>query len=159
MQVVLLLGGNMGDRLYYLATAAVLLEKQLGPVVQRSAIYQTAAWGKKDQADFYNQVIICETEKSVAELMPLILAIEAQLGRKRSAKWDERTIDIDVLLIGDLIISTADLEVPHPRMQERRFVLMPLAQLLPDFLHPVLEKSIKDLLLSCPDLLPVKQLS
>lgn len=158
MQVVLLLGGNIGDRLYYLTTATALLEKQLGPIVQRSAVYQTAAWGKTDQPDFYNQVIICETDKLIAELMPIVLAIEAELGRKRQDKWAERTIDIDILLIDNLIVSSIDLEVPHPRMQERRFVLMPLAQLLPNFLHPVLEKTIKDLLLSCPDVLPVSQL-
>lgn len=159
MQLVLLLGGNIGDREYYLREAIRLIGIRLGTVLRSSAIYRTAAWGNTDQPDFYNQVIICRSDLQIGQIMPSILNIETELGRIREEKWAARTIDIDVLLIDDQVIDSEILQVPHPRMAERRFVLEPLAELLPDYQHPLLHLSIQEILLSCEDPLATHKLS
>ncbi len=151
MQIVIALGANIGDRAYYLASAKKLLETQLGSITATSSVYKTAAWGLTEQPDFYNQVLVLESAVAMIELMPIILAIETQLGRVRSEKWAERTIDIDVLFVGDSVFTSDDLTLPHPYIQQRKFVLVPLVEVLPHFIHPVLQQSCVQLLEKCTD--------
>jgi 2-amino-4-hydroxy-6-hydroxymethyldihydropteridine diphosphokinase len=151
----LLTGGNLGNRAENLQMAANYIEQYCGKILFRSAVYETAAWGLEDQPDFYNQVLLLHTSLSAQELIKVLLTIENKMGRKRSVKMGPRTIDIDILLFNDDIIKEPDLIIPHPRMQDRRFVLLPLAEIAPDFIHPVFHKKIIQLLEECTDSLNV----
>ncbi|HEY9048409.1 MAG TPA: 2-amino-4-hydroxy-6-hydroxymethyldihydropteridine diphosphokinase [Ohtaekwangia sp.] len=155
--IFLLLGTNLGDREQNLAKAKDLISKQVGNLVKESSIYQTAAWGKNDQPDFYNEVIEIDTTLSPQALLQTTLHIEEELGRKRMETWGPRVIDIDILLYRDSIIDTARLTIPHPAMAQRRFTLVPLAEIAADILHPVLQKKISELLDLCPDQLAVRR--
>ncbi|MFA7379389.1 MAG: 2-amino-4-hydroxy-6-hydroxymethyldihydropteridine diphosphokinase [Bacteroidia bacterium] len=155
-QVFILTGSNLGDRAQQLQTAATLLSQQLGNPVKESAIYETAAWGNENQPSFLNQVIQFETAISGSELLNIVLTTEQQMGRVRTQKWTERSIDIDILLAGSSIINEPDLQVPHPYLHQRRFTLVPLNEIAPDMMHPLLKKSINTLLLECTDDLEVK---
>ncbi len=124
-----------------------------------SGLYQTAAWGLADQPDFYNQVIELETALEPATLMQSLLAIETQLGRIRTIKMGPRTIDIDILLFGSQVINTNLLTVPHPFLPVRRFALMPLAEIAPAVVHPVLQKTVLQMLADCPDQLNVHKIT
>ncbi len=146
----------MGDRAQQLQTAATLLSQQLGNPVKESAIYETAAWGNENQPSFLNQVLQFETALSGSELLNIVLTTEQQMGRVRTQKWTERSIDIDILLAGSSIINEPDLQVPHPYLHQRRFTLVPLNEIAPDMMHPLLKKSINTLLLECADDLEVK---
>ena len=154
-QTYILTGGNQGDRMEQLATALREIGK-LGTIRAVSGIYETAAWGKTDQPDFLNQVIQLETGLWAQELMKGLLEIEARMGRQRTEKYDPRTIDLDILYYNDEIIDQPGLMVPHPRLQLRRFVLEPLYEIAPNLIHPVFGKTTYQLLLECPDPLPVK---
>jgi 2-amino-4-hydroxy-6-hydroxymethyldihydropteridine diphosphokinase len=156
-EIYLLTGGNMGDRLHNLQIAAKLIEETAGPLVKKSAIYETAAWGFTDQPSFLNQVLCLTSILKAEDLLQKLLNIEMKLGRKRLQKMGPRVIDIDILFYGNQIISTPNLVVPHPRMAERRFVLTPLNEIAPDLVHPVLHKTIAELLKDCPDQLEVKR--
>lgn len=112
---------------------------------------QTAPWGKTDQPDFLNMAVLLDTKMNVAELMENILIIELKMGRMRAEKWGPRKIDIDIVLFGNAVVNTPLVTVPHPYMHERRFVLEPSAEIAPDLMHPVLQKSISELLAVCPD--------
>jgi 2-amino-4-hydroxy-6-hydroxymethyldihydropteridine diphosphokinase len=153
----LLLGSNMGNRRQKLLQAINLIEKKIGKVIRRSNLYQTAAWGKTDQPDFLNQVIIIETRLDAEKLMHSILHIEEKLGRIRTEKNAARTIDIDILFFNKEIIHQTNLIIPHPQIQNRRFVLTPLNELSPNFKHPALNKNIHQLLKLCKDKLDVKK--
>ncbi len=154
-KVYLLIGGNIGDRLQNLDRAIEHIDNELGVVVQQSAVYETAAWGKTDQQPFLNQALCIETELAPTVLMKKILAIEHGMGRVRMEKNGPRTIDIDILFYNKSIIQEPDLIIPHPALSLRRFVLAPLAEIAGSFVHPVLQKSIALLLAECPDELPV----
>jgi 2-amino-4-hydroxy-6-hydroxymethyldihydropteridine diphosphokinase len=151
--IFLLLGSNLGDRFQNLSEA----RKRIGSVVQASPIYVTAAWGNTNQPDFLNQVIEISSTLNPEELLRNILDIEIAMGRKREEKWGARIVDIDILFYGDVIIKTPDLTIPHPEMQNRRFVLVPLLDIT-NKVHPVLKKTIGQLMEECKDPLEVKRL-
>jgi 2-amino-4-hydroxy-6-hydroxymethyldihydropteridine diphosphokinase len=154
----LLTGSNMGDRLNYLNLAAEHLLLNSCNILQRSSVYETAAWGKTDQPAFLNQALLVETTMPATELLSLLLTIEKKTGRERKEKNGPRTLDIDILLFNDHIITTLELTIPHPELQNRRFALMPLAEIAGDKKHPVIRKPINELLADCKDPLLVKQL-
>ena len=158
INVFLLLGSNLGDRKFFLNKAIENIELTISPVEKSSSLYETAAWGTTGQPDYLNQVIIVKTDLSAREVLARVLAIELSLGRVREAKWDSRTIDIDILFYGADVINENDLEVPHPRLHLRRFTLEPLAEIAADFLHPVLRKTLLDLKNELRDNLVVKKL-
>lgn len=153
--IYLLTGGNVGDRLQYLQKAYGLIKSKVDGVVKKSSIYETAPWGFTKQQPFLNQALCITTTLKPAELLHQLLCIELQLGRQRLEKMGPRVIDIDILFYGNEIISTLDLVVPHPRITERRFVLTPLNEIAPDFIHPVFNTTIHELLQVCADKLEV----
>ena len=151
----LLTGGNMGDRQENLATAYEYISQQCGDITNASSLYETAAWGKNDQPSFLNQALELQTELTPRQLLKKILSIEKQIGRIRKQKYGPRIIDIDILLFNDEIHNYPSLKIPHPEMQNRRFVLVPLAEIAPQIIHPLSKKSIVELLTICPDKLEV----
>jgi len=153
----LLLGSNLGDRRENLKTANTLIEKICGTIIQSSSIYETAAWGKTDQPAFLNQAIEIETKLNAKKLMEEIVKIEQSMGRERKEKYGPRIIDIDILLFDDEQYDGPFLTIPHPEMQNRRFVLVPLAEIAANLQHPLLKKSVSRLLEECPDQLEVKK--
>lgn len=155
----LLIGGNLGNRSAYLQQAIHHIEQSCGNIVLSSAIYETAAWGLTDQPNFYNQALAIATHLTPGELMQTLLAIEESMGRKRTVKLGPRIIDLDILLIDDLVLSTGLLTVPHPALPFRRFALLPLSEIAPALLHPVLRKTIAQLLDECTDPLDVQKKS
>jgi len=155
----LLLGGNLGDRKKNLDLAIQFLNVEAGNVILVSSIYETAAWGKEDQPDFLNQAIALSTNLSALKLLDKVLEIEQKLGRIRKEKWGERLIDIDLILFGNKVINIeGKLQIPHPHMQNRKFVMQPLAEIAPDINHPVLGKTILELAENISDNLEVNKL-
>lgn len=128
-----------------------------GTVLKSSAVYETAAWGKTDQPAFLNQAVAIDTELSPNLLLMTLLAIENSLGRTRDEKWGPRAIDIDILLYGDQSINEPKLIIPHPAIPERKFVLKPLAELIPNVVHPLTGKTITKMLEECTDQLSVEK--
>ncbi|KXX69021.1 2-amino-4-hydroxy-6-hydroxymethyldihydropteridine diphosphokinase [Flammeovirga sp. SJP92] len=157
--IVLLLGANLGDKEETLRNAVIEINEGVGEVVSISHFYETAAWGKEDQPSYYNQVLVCKSSLDPQNLLKTTQNIEQKLGRVRKEKWGARIIDVDILFIEREKISEENLKVPHPFIQERRFTLEPLKEILPHFVHPVLNQTLSDLLLNCKDPLPVKKLS
>ncbi len=155
--IYVLVGGNMGDRRINLAKALSWLKMEIGKAIASSLIYETEAWGNTDQPDFYNQVHIIHTKLSAEEAIKNILDIEEKMGRIRTVKNAARIIDIDILFFNNEIINLTGLTVPHPEIANRRFVLVPLDELSPGFVHPGLHKTIHNLLSTCKDMLAVKQ--
>ena len=155
--VYFLLGSNIGNSEEQLYLAMAAIENEIGKVIHTSSIYQTAAWGKKDQPDFLNQVIIVETNLSAEKNLSVIFAIEEKMGRVRTEKNAPRIIDIDILFFNEDIINQKNLVVPHPQIQNRRFVLVPLNELSPDYIHPLFNKTIHQLLKECHDELNVRK--
>jgi 2-amino-4-hydroxy-6-hydroxymethyldihydropteridine diphosphokinase len=156
-QVFLLLGTNDGNRMANLNSAKDEIKKSVGLVAEESAIYQTAAWGKTDQPDFYNQVLLLQTTISPEALLLHLQQIEKKLGRERKEKWGARIIDIDIVYFGKTVLNTPDLLIPHPAIALRRFTLVPLVEIAPHFVHPVLKKTNLVLLQECVDVLAVKR--
>ncbi len=154
----LLTGGNEGDRYRNMQQARTNIELICGQLLQVSSLYETAPWGKTDQADFLNQVLLVETKMTAPELMRAVFLIEEKGGRIRAEKNAPRTIDIDILFYNELVLEEPGLSIPHPRIAERRFVLEPLDEISPLFIHPVLKKSVHQLLLECKDQLAVKKI-
>lgn len=149
----LLTGGNMGNRLNHLRQAAELIQQKCGKILTQSSVYETEAWGKTDQPAFLNQALQVETDLSPDALMQALLDIETTMGRTRTIKMGPRIIDLDILLIDDLIQTSALLTIPHPALTLRKFALLPLAEIAPLLMHPLEKKSILELLEICPDTL------
>lgn len=157
--VFLLLGTNMGNRLQHLQQACSLLSAHTDTIhiTAVSSVYETAAWGKLEQDDYLNQAMKIETSLSPEELLAVTSSVEMAMGRIRKKVWEPRIIDIDILFYGDQIIHKHKLIIPHPHLQDRKFVLIPLAEIASGLIHPILKKNIGSLLLSCPDPLWVKK--
>lgn len=147
----LLMGGNLGNRRLYLQQATSLIQKYCGKLISASAVYETAAWGLTDQPSFYNQALAIDTALAPETLMRELLRIEAAMGRERLIRLGPRTIDLDILLIDQQVIVSDLLTLPHPFLPERRFALSPLCEIAPDLVHPVLHKTVRELLAVCPD--------
>ncbi len=156
--VYLLIGGNLGNRIENFNVAKAFISSELGKIIKTSSIYETAAWGITDQPDFLNQVLLIESKLPAQKIMQLILSIENKLGRVRTQKNASRIIDIDILFYNNEIINEMGLTVPHPEIQNRKFALIPLIDIAPDFVHPILKLSLKHLLSISKDKLEVKQL-
>ncbi|MBA4322021.1 MAG: 2-amino-4-hydroxy-6-hydroxymethyldihydropteridine diphosphokinase [Odoribacter sp.] len=157
-KVFLGLGSNLGKRKKNLKEALIRIGESAGTVVSASSLYETEPWGFKSDTEFLNMVICIETDLTPSGLMGRILMIESQLGRLRCEdKYASRKIDIDILLYNNEIVNEAALTIPHPHIHERRFVLVPMAELVPELIHPVLKKTIASLLKSCEDYSKVRK--
>jgi 2-amino-4-hydroxy-6-hydroxymethyldihydropteridine diphosphokinase len=148
----------MGNSKEQLLLATKIIEQEIGLVMNASSFYATAAWGNENQPDFLNQVLSVETNIIAAVLLKKVLAIEKKMGRVRTIKNAPRIIDIDILFFNNEIIHTKTLSVPHPEIQNRRFVLIPLEELTPSFIHPTLNKTINELVIGCKDSLNVQKI-
>jgi 2-amino-4-hydroxy-6-hydroxymethyldihydropteridine diphosphokinase len=151
-KVYLGIGTNLGDRERNLREAIHKIGEQIGIVSKTSTIYETAPWGFDAENDFLNMVIFVETNYAPGELLQKINLIESTMGRERTQdRYSSRVIDIDLLLYDDLVIYEKGLKIPHRLMHERKFVMVPLCELAPELIHPVLKKSMKLLLEECRD--------
>lgn len=158
-KVYFLIGGNIGDRKKILSNTIFEINKNIGEVEKTSSIYETEPWGFSHEQNFLNQVVVINTSKSPFEVLSILQEIEKSLGRVRKInRYSERTIDIDILFFNDLCIDdTEELIIPHPRMQERMFALLPLEEIACDLIHPKLKLSIAELKNICEDKLLVKK--
>ena len=154
-EAYLLTGGNTGNRLQFINAAAEAIKNECGSIVKKSAVYQTAAWGIKDQNSFLNQALKLSTLLSAYELLDCLLQIEQKMGRVRDRKYGPRIIDIDILLFNDEVIDSRTLKVPHPELPNRRFALQCLCDIAPKKIHPVYKKTIRQILQECADPLTV----
>lgn len=154
----LLTGANLGNRHEQLAEAMFAIGNKCGKLIDYSSIYETQAWGKTDQNDFLNQAIMIETSLSAESLLKEALAIETFMGRSRTDKYAPRTIDIDLLFFNRQVINEPGLVIPHPELQNRRFVLEPMNEIAPALIHPKFYKTIRELLAECSDSLQVKKI-
>ncbi len=145
--IYLALGTNLGDRLANLHAAINAFPPSIVHH-QSSHIYETPPWGYTDQPAFLNMAVKAETDLDAVSLLKRLKQIEVEVGRVETFRWGPRQIDIDILFYDDLVLESESLVVPHPRLHERAFVLVPLADIAPDFVHPVLKKTIKQLLMS-----------
>ncbi|MDC3260132.1 2-amino-4-hydroxy-6-hydroxymethyldihydropteridine diphosphokinase [bacterium] len=156
----LIVGGNQGNVLDTFRKVKIELKQQIGEIISESYIYRTAAWGHDKQPDYLNQVLSISSKLSADEVLNYCLAIEVLHGRVRNPEnqWAPRTIDIDILYYGNEIINTAQLTLPHPRLHQRNFVLVPLVEIAAELIHPIFQKSNAQLLEECVDQLEVNEL-
>ena len=152
------LGGNLGNTREIFEGAYPLIEKKIGEISIYSSIYQTEAWGLIPQADFLNQVVLVSTTLKPEACLKELLEIEREFGRERKERWGPRTLDLDILFYGDVIIAESDLSIPHPRIAERKFILTPLAEIAPFFEDPNTGKTMLALLENCSDSSQVNRL-
>jgi len=152
-QAVLLLGGNIGDRLALIIKATDIIINSCGTLKNKSRLYESEAWGFETNNNFLNQAISIETKYSAPDLLKITQSIELKLGRKQktSAKYESRPIDIDILFYNSDIIDSEKLTIPHPRLHMRMFTLFCLMDIIPNFIHPILEKNISQLQQQCSD--------
>lgn len=152
MKVYIGIGSNIGDREGNISAAVERVDELVGNVTKKSSIYETEPWGFQADEQFLNMVLEVETELSPSDVLETIQKIETRLGRTRSdVRYSSRIIDIDILLYEDVVINQGNLQIPHPLMHERNFVLVPLDEIAPDLIHPVYAKTISELLHVCSD--------
>jgi len=156
--IYLLLGSNLGKKAEYLAEGTKLIREYIGAVSLESSIYHTEPWGVSNAPDFLNQVLWVNTSLKPHETLKKMLGIESTLGRERTKAYQNRTLDIDLLYFDNEIIQDSNLTIPHPRISERMFVLKPLVEIAPDFVHPVFGLTNQQLLIECTDSLQVTML-
>ncbi|MBR9921952.1 MAG: 2-amino-4-hydroxy-6-hydroxymethyldihydropteridine diphosphokinase [Bacteroidetes bacterium] len=154
-QVFLLLGSNQQQPLHQLAEARRRIASQIGPIQRASSLYLTEAWGVEDQDDFINQAICVQTRLSPKGLLQTIHQIEGAMGRVRKDRWGPRPIDIDILFYGEQVIEEENLSIPHPGIPDRNFTLIPLLEIAPDLIHPVLQTDMEHLYWESKDNLEV----
>lgn len=158
--VFLGIGSNLGNREENLNIALGRISGEIGIVLISSSVYETEPWGFDTDNQFLNMVVKVETMNEPPALIEALLGIEKSMGRERDKeKYSSRVIDIDILFYEDIVIAAGDLKIPHPNIHERRFVLVPLVEIAPDFIHPVFQKSVKEILRSCIDKGAVKIIS
>jgi 2-amino-4-hydroxy-6-hydroxymethyldihydropteridine diphosphokinase len=158
-QVVLSLGGNLGDRKRYIETALKLVDYRIGGIEKCSQLYETEPWGTNHPEIFLNAAVVVKTDLEPLEILKAIKEIERELGRMPNDERNSpRTIDIDILFYGNLILDSDLLIIPHPRITERNFVLIPVSEILPDLMHPVFKKTISELLQESSDELAVNKI-
>ena len=145
------LGSNLGNKQANIKHALEEIKKDIGEVLRISRIYETEAWGFVDQDNFFNIIAEVKTLLLPLDLISKILAIETRMGRIRDKKWESRIIDIDIIFYKNYLITTDNLTIPHPFLEKRNFVLEPLNELIPEFIHPRLRKSIFQLTTECTD--------
>jgi 2-amino-4-hydroxy-6-hydroxymethyldihydropteridine diphosphokinase len=151
-EVYLLLGSNEGNRFDNLVKAVRQIELRVGKPTRQSSVYETEAWGLKEQASFLNQALAIQTSLSAPDLLVILKAIEKETGRTDTVRWGPREIDIDILFYGKEIVDLPDLKIPHPFLHERRFTLAPLKEIAPSFIHPCFDKTVSELLEYCADI-------
>lgn len=151
-----LLGTNLGNKPQNLEKARSLISSKAGNITNQSAVYQTIAWGNTDQPAYLNQVLEIQTELSPQMLLQTINEIEKDMGRERRIRWESRLIDIDILYFNALVLKTESLTIPHLQIAFRRFTLVPLAEIAPAYVHPVLQQTNTQLLQNCQDTLEVR---
>jgi 2-amino-4-hydroxy-6-hydroxymethyldihydropteridine diphosphokinase len=157
--VYILLGSNQGNSQQNLANACNLIKERIGLIQTKSSIYRTAAWGNTEQKPFLNQVLLVQTELKPLDCLNTLLQIETEMGRIRKEKWEPRVIDLDILFYNSETIEADNLIIPHPFIAQRRFTLIPLAEISPNLFHPKLKQSILELLETCEDSLNVEKLA
>lgn len=158
IRLYVLLGGNLGDKRKIFSEALINLQNLVGDITAQSAVYETEPWGFESTDLFWNQVLEIATSLTPEEVLQKTQQTELELGRiRKSSQYDSRIIDIDILFYGEEIIELPDLIVPHPRIQERKFALVPLNEIAPDLKHPVFQKTITQLLAECNDQLLVEK--
>jgi len=148
MSVYFSLGSNLGDKEQNLRLAVQNIEKRIGRIISLSAFYATKPWGFSSKNTFLNAALCAETSLRPMEVLEVTQAIEREMGRTHKSVdgiYSDRVVDIDLLLYGDLILDTPTLKLPHPLMQERRFVMEPLAEIAPDVVHPVFGRTMKEI--------------
>lgn len=150
--IALSLGSNIGDRLANLSLAIDLLRSsEIISHVITSSIYETEPIGESNQGNFLNLCLSCKTKHNEMELLEFLKSVEHYVGRLIRKRWHEREIDIDILFFGDIVIKSQHLVIPHERMHERKFVLAPLAEILPNYIHPIFGVTVQKLLENCSD--------
>ncbi len=152
-KAILLIGGNEGDRIENINNAIIKLQNQLGNIIKISDNYESEPWGFEHSCNFINAVLVVETKLNANQILTIGKKIEKELGRKPkvSEHYEGRTMDIDILFFNNEIINTNELTVPHPYLHKRRFTLLPLVEIMPEYVHPLLNKNMKQLLNDCND--------
>ena len=160
IKLYILLGGNLGNKQNVFSDARARLNQQVGTITNQSAVYETEPWGFESPDLFWNQALEILTGLSPEEILAETQQIELELGRiRKESQYTSRVIDIDILFYGDQIINRENLIIPHPRIQERKFALVPLNEIAPELIHPVFHKSIRQLLEESTDPLKVERVS
>lgn len=149
--VIFSTGSNIGKRPWHLYFAQKMLEKRVGKIISKSKLYESEAWGLEAQRNFLNQIIVIETKLEAEQCLEILQSIEEERFRERKTRWGPRTLDIDILFFNQEVINSQSLIIPHPHLTNRLFVLLPLSEIMPDFVHPISGYSMKQLLTKCTD--------